>query len=419
MIHPGQCPEWVLRDGELRHTSNRFFQVCGRTVHSGAFTGFSQVMLRQEEVGLLGFLARPGPFGLEWLLQAKTEPGNVGGTQLAPTVQATLSNQEQVHGGAATTFLEFFAQGPDQAPAIGTATCSEQGTRFVGKLNDNQLRLLPADDSTAPPGWLWADTPSIRAALGRDFTVNTDARSVLVCTADEFFRVAQESLQAGSATTWDRLTLESWSQPEGDAMDVAMQQLASPRPPEVHIAPVEGLANGCVEQWVGEVQGPSPQIRMYSVEATDREVPRWCQPLMVSRGLGRVALLATRMRGMLHVLLRTTWEPGFGRAELAPSFQSDTPNLPEITASLESGRVRLSSRQSDEGGRFMQSITLYQVIEIPTAIDPPGCSWVTVGQAFTMAAAGLLTNEARSALSLFLAAPRTTEYAGQPKRPEM
>lgn len=102
------CNEWSMSDTEIRHQSGRYFQVVGARVDGGAFDGREQPMISQHEIGILGFLVRLGEDRNEWLVQAKTEPGNAHGTQVAPSVQATESNYQQVHGGDPTRHLEWF-----------------------------------------------------------------------------------------------------------------------------------------------------------------------------------------------------------------------------------------------------------------------------------------------------------------------
>ena len=125
-----ECKRWSLFEGGLSHNTGHFFHVKGLIVHSNysAWDGLVQPMIDQPEVGILAFLIRPdGNGSVEWLLQAKTEPGTVNGTQVAPSVQATFSNYLRIHGGKATRFLDLVISNES---VISDTPHSEQGSRF-------------------------------------------------------------------------------------------------------------------------------------------------------------------------------------------------------------------------------------------------------------------------------------------------
>ncbi len=50
-------------------------------------------------------------------------------------------------------------------------------------------------------------------------------------------------------------------------------------------------------------------VRYFAVRALDREVPEWCQPLVDSRGMGTVGMIAQRREGVLKFLVRMVHEP--------------------------------------------------------------------------------------------------------------
>ena len=62
--------------------------------------------------------------------------------------------------------------------------------------------------------------------------------------------------------------------------------------------------------------------------------------------------------------------------------------------------------QSDEGGRFYRSITRYRVVEIGENVELPSSGfycWLTLAQIhLLLKETGMVTNEARSAISLLL-----------------
>src|ERR1700760_1894513 len=98
--------------GDLVHDSGGFFQIRGVRAVRDEPDGeaWSQPVIDQPEVGILGIVTKEIDGVLCLLMQAKMEPGNVNTIQLSPTVQATRSNYLRRHGGAPTRYLEYFRE---------------------------------------------------------------------------------------------------------------------------------------------------------------------------------------------------------------------------------------------------------------------------------------------------------------------
>ena len=103
--------EWEFSpDGAvLRHKTGRFFSICGVTFTSTPteHKAMELTLIDQQEIGILGFIVAKSGGQLAFLCQAKAEPGNIELVQLAPTLQATASNYQQIHGGLAQPFLDY------------------------------------------------------------------------------------------------------------------------------------------------------------------------------------------------------------------------------------------------------------------------------------------------------------------------
>ncbi len=113
------------------------------------------------------------------------------------------------------------------------------------------------------------------------------------------------------------------------------------------------------------------------------------------RHLRYVAFLARRIDGVLHVLLRTTVEPGCrDTAELGPTVRanphdhlaSDRPDEvpPYLRYVLDAPRerIRYDVVQSEEGGRFHHARNRYVVVEVDDAFPaevPPDFRWAPLG----------------------------------------
>ena len=116
--------------------------------------------------------------------------------------------------------------------------------------------------------------------------------------------------------------------------------------------------------------------------------------------------------GVLRFLLRASWEIGFRESyQLGPSWQSDADGpQSDCLAGLDGdgvGELICQTLQSDEGGRFIDSLCRYQLRLLPDDLElsvDDHYRWLTLGQIHSVRnLQGILTNEARSLLSMLLA----------------
>ena len=88
-----QLQDWRIDQttGILTHERGAFFTVPGIEVTTswGDIKCWSQPIIKQAEVGYLGFIVKEINGTLYFLTQAKIEPGNINKVQLSPTLQAT------------------------------------------------------------------------------------------------------------------------------------------------------------------------------------------------------------------------------------------------------------------------------------------------------------------------------------------
>ena len=408
-VRPAEWPalsEWGFDDsGILRHASGGFFSLA--SVNRQGSTDHTQPIILQPEIGILGFAFRRNVTGTELLLQAKSEPGNVGLTQIAPTVQATLSNYRQRHGGKATPLLAHFE---DPQHAITNIAQSEQGTRFLGKYNRNVLVQVANDLEAPDPRYRWSFAADVFALVDCDFSMNTDARSVLVCS-DWAHLVADTPFADSAQSNQFARALRDSYQSDG-ACDEAVRKLGRCRAVRTHAVTIAGMRQAT--EWVRTDQGFADQSKQHfdvvlvDVEARDREVSRWQQPLLANCTASTVVLCCQMRRNELQFFLRISDEIGFReRCQWGPSANSqvDSPSHPLLDPGFWSqGHVHAEVRQSDEGGRFFQSVVRYVLIEMPFDTELPlndeSC-WVTLGQIKKMLRrSGHTNNELRSVLSL-------------------
>jgi len=419
--------QWRHVEGRLVHRTGRFFSVAGLRRHATAWSPqLEQPIIDQPEIGILGWLIRRDRSGSEILLQAKPEPGNVGGIQVGPSVQATESNYGRVHGGHPTPHVDLFLR-PPRGRLRADALQSEQGTRFLGKFNRNAtVDVTGLTTEPASEDWRWFPVRGLLDALGEDYLVNTDARSSLCCSDWS----ALAAPDAPFARWRDRggfgeALLESSesrpAEPEGSPQAVRhrLEQLRAQARFTTEPIPIDQLKGWrCGPVCIVDDAEADFEVRGFEIAIPNREVMSWDQPLVHAIHRDAFTLLCQRRGGVLRFALRASVEIGFREGvQLGPTIQrlgpQDDCRHPAgrcFDAAwrdvAETAAERSSCWQSDEGGRFHHSVARYAVAELGEDCVPPpdpSCVWVTLSQLRLLAReTGILTNEARSAASLLL-----------------
>ncbi|WP_328406323.1 NDP-hexose 2,3-dehydratase family protein (plasmid) [Streptomyces sp. NBC_00390] len=385
--------------GNLVHESGRFFSVEGlRTRLGGAEPrGWDQPIIHQPEIGFLGILVKEIDGVLHCLMQAKAEPGNAKGLQLSPTVQATRSNYTGVHRGSAVRYLEYFS-GPKQGRVLVDVLQSEHGSWFYRKRNRNMV-VEVTDDVPQHEDYCWLTLGQVRRLLQEEDLVNMDTRTVLACIpldeAADVIDVGDDPFRAGLAASLSPQAPSAHTLPELLRWYTAIKtgtELSTER------IPLDAISGWATEpDGIRHDSGRDFSVVAVSVEAGNREVRRWTQPLLRTCAEGVIAFLARRIGSVVHVLVRAGVEPGCRDAvELGPTVQflpgSDgspltaerPPFLDEVLAATPE-QIRYDVTQSEEGGRFYRVLSRYMVVEIEHDVSlPDGYRWMTVGQLGTL-----------------------------------
>jgi oxidase EvaA len=390
--------DWRFNEshGDLVHRTGRFFSVQGLEVvtDSGPVRHWMQPIINQPEIGILGIIVRDIGGVLHCLLQAKIEPGNINGVQLAPTVQATKSNYSRVHQGSAVPYLDRFRE-PRPDRVLADVLQSEQGTWFYRKRNRNMIIEVKEEVETHAD-FCWLTLGQLHELLLVDNLVGMDARTVLSCMpfgaglgvdADEdgLAATVARSAEAARGSLHSTSEILSWitSRRAGHELTTSLMPLRD----------VEGWQRGDAE--ITHERGIHFSVVAVSVESNCREVGAWTQPLIQPHGLGMVALLVKRFGGVLHALINARVEPGYlGTVELAPTVQCTPENYRHLPRSSQPPFVEMIRRGrpdqilydvelAEEGGRFLHAQTRYIVMELDEDFPPylrPDYRWMTLHQ---------------------------------------
>ncbi|MFI1212489.1 NDP-hexose 2,3-dehydratase family protein [Streptomyces sp. NPDC020802] len=417
-------PNWHHKD-RLSRADGKFFTVEGLSVRTdfGPVPQWSQPIIVQPEVGILGIIVKRFDGVLHFLMQAKMEPGNTAFVQYAATVQATQSNYRRVHGGRATPYLEYFLEGTRRR-VLFDQLLSEHGYWYLYKRNRNMIVEVPEDeDVPVEKDFTWLTLGQVRHQLLLGNRVNMNARTVLSGIAYG---------AAGDAAGGDLLSYAQQPDP------FHAELLKSHRTP-CSAADLSGALTWLYDQkakfsldvrrtslrdmdeWICDDDsirhrdGRIFDIIGMSVRATSREVGTWWQPMLEPRPGNAVALICQRRAGVLQFLLQATVQPGLtDRLELGPTVQFSPgyhrgpQDFPPLTHYLDAPAswTRLDAVQSEDGGRFSQADTRHLVVELPedhTVEAPDNYRWLTLGQLNHLTRFGYHVNvEARSLAACLL-----------------
>ncbi|GII90674.1 NDP-hexose 2,3-dehydratase [Sinosporangium siamense] len=379
--------------GNLGHRSGRFFSVEGLavTMRSEPFLAWSQPIIDQPEVGILGLLAKEIDGVLHFLMQGKMEPGNINSVQLSPTVQATHSNYIGVHRGANVPYLDYFIE-PRPGRVILDVLQSEHGSWFWCKRNRN-IVVLVDDDVPARDGFCWLTLGQLHELLRVDNLINMDSRTVLACLP---FPVPASAPGGGSefhdalvrSSREDVRGLHSAEENQSWFTEARTRPLVERR--RVGLGGIPGWSRS--EREITHEDGKYFKVAAVAVQAGNREVRQWTQPLFVPVGHGVAAFLTKTIGGVLHLLVQARLEPGLlDVVELGPTVQctpenyagGERPAFLDYVLAADAGKIRYEARLSEEGGRFLHAVSRYLVIETDEDFPldvPPGHRWMTVAQ---------------------------------------
>ncbi|MEX0881565.1 MAG: NDP-hexose 2,3-dehydratase family protein [Candidatus Saccharimonadales bacterium] len=401
-----QSTNWIMVDGAIRHSSGLFFNVVGVIWKEDSKKSYSQPFIEQREVGSLGFLLLKKGDRNRLLVQAKIEPGNVGVVQLAPTYQATASNAARIHGGKQPLYQTKFH--PTSKFIKYETLQSEQGSRFLGKQNRN---ILSMEDSQfrVPETHKWFYVDEFIDLLAHDYLVNTDARSVLVCSPWEELVNRKPFSRYSSPFAKDlQKSFQSQSVAKLKKIQADLKIFRSEAHP-IQIIDIDKIDGWRMTEYgLKALSGRPFDVKYIRVIARTREVPTWDQPIIDSTCSGYIDLVCGRKDGVLQFLFSMRREPGLhDYVELSPTFIQE----PGIAASPREdlaprvkGKILVESLQSDEGGRFFQDINRYRIIDAGDVyeISEKWC-WLTLAEIKALINKGsYFTNESRSAISLLL-----------------
>ncbi len=173
-----QLKNWQISNDRI-FNSDLFFSVIAVKVSTGTreIASWTQPLISDKNVGLLGFIAKKLNGVLHFLVQAKVEPGNIDIVELSPTV--SCSNFEfVVKSKKKIPFVEYFY--PENIYKIHfSAIQSEEGGRFYHMQNKNMIIEVPSNEiSEIPENYCWMTLNQMMDFM-KFGMFNIEARSII------------------------------------------------------------------------------------------------------------------------------------------------------------------------------------------------------------------------------------------------
>lgn len=394
----------------LHHKSGKFFSIEGILVKTnwGNVSSWTQPIINQPEIGMLGIITRKFDGVLHFLMQAKIEPGNINAVQLSPTLQATKSNYTKVHKGKTPNYFEFFAEKRKGVNILLDQLQSEQGARFLKKRNRNTI-IEVEEEIEVLEDFCWLTLGQLKLLLKHENVVNMDTRTVISGIPlgnyeddPSFFDAAFAKVKA-EGSEYGLGLLQSTVQTRNAMHAVEdviswITAIKSKYELEVQPLPLQALEHWARDEYaIFHKQKKYFSVIAVRAEIGNREVQSWTQPLVKSAQEGIIAFIIKRINGVFHVLVQAKLEAGnFDIIELAPTVQCLTGNYrkgkneyePEfldyvLAADKDGLGVRYSANQSEEGGRFYKEQNKNIIVEAPSDFSedvPENYIWMTLNQ---------------------------------------
>ena len=370
---------WFYDDynGEVLNRKRSFFSIKGmRRFEDGEFTG-EQPIIIQPEIGYLGIICRMIDGVLNFLMQAKIEPGNINCVQISPTIQATKSNFTRAHGGKLPTYFELFEHS-EKYQVIYDQIQSEQATRFYKKRNRNMIMIVD-EEFEIYPNFRWMTLGQIKKLMEVDNLVNMDTRTVLSGIPLVTQLLSAEEKDEIRELFIDQALYQSIfnSNPQ-ENLPWIYQRLNNYkmfRDVKIATVPLNQLVDWKVDEFgiICKKQADF-MVRYYDIEISGREVQHWSQPLFKAIGMATFGLLSRVVGGRREYLVKIKPEIGsFDKAEIGPSVQWEPSHYLYNDNEVEKLFRRMYENKqglmidvvlSEEGGRFYHEQNNNVIIEI-------------------------------------------------------
>ena len=368
---------WNYTKKLIFHKSQRFFKIIGIEVKSNfAGKNWDQPIIVQNEQGILGIIRSRKT--KKYLLQAKVEPGNKNKLQLSPTVQATKSNYQRIHGGKKTPFLNFFKNNK-----IKFTSQSEQGYRYLFKFNRNMIVEIGKRIELLK-NFYWFSRDDLKYLIKKKNLLNMDTISVFSSfiqknTIDFPLKKMRE--------------INNWISKNDKIFKL-----------KIKVKPLAHLTNWKVKpDSITHKNKKHFSVIGININCNKREIKKWDQPIIKGKRLAFAGYLIKEFNKTNHYLCKYNKKPGLKKSTLSCTVNTsdlDGYNANSNLISFEKKMLRdfffnkkkeskkiFDNILSDEGGRFFNCEIRYKALKLSNKTKvkiPSNYFWISQNQMIEM-----------------------------------
>lgn len=388
---------WFYDDysGEVLNRKRSFFSIKGMRYFVNNQFIAEQPIIIQPEIGYLGIICKEIDGVLNFLMQAKVEPGNVNCVQISPTIQATKSNFTRAHGGKLPTYFEYF-ENSQRYNVVYDQIQSEQTARFYKKRNRNMIMLIN-EDIEVYPTFRWMTLGQIKHLMCINNLVNMDTRTVFSGIPLVLEKLQDSELASIEGMFSDKSIYRSIFETSPlNALPKIYQIINNYKMFQevvVALAPLNQLVDWQVDEFGITCNKTADfMVRYYDIEISGREVRKWSQPLFKALGKATFGLILKEVDGVKKVLVKMQPDLGaFDKVELGPTvywessrneFEDNQVDQVFRKAMKNGNGVKYDVILSEEGGRFFHEQNRNVIIEIDDqalSTVPDGYIWTDFG----------------------------------------
>lgn len=369
--------EYQSKEKGIVHKSNCFFSIKGLVKKENGIKITEQPIIIQEEIGYLGIICKKINGILNFLIQAKIEPGNINKVQISPTLQATKSNFMQVHGGKKPPYLEYFFNKSKYVVLVDQIQ-SEYSSYFMGKRNRNII-IVVDEEIEITPNHMWVTLGQIKELMKIDNLVNADLRTVISCIPFDLGILNKVELKSIESMFKNKSLLNSMINKDNNSEIIDINQYINDY--KMMDTSVRQIVDLCeLETWEFNIEkneflslsNGSFKIIYCNIEIDGREVHKWTQPLIETSYINIIALIRCNDNGVMKFLVRTVSELGcLDKIEIGPTviIASDEIELNDVESFFlekykNKENIIFDSMFSEEGGRFYNGQNRNVIIDI-------------------------------------------------------
>jgi len=174
-----ELASWKISEQNI-FKNNRYFSVIAVEVIAGTreVTAWTQPLIKDLNIGLLGFILKKINGIIHFLVQAKVEPGNLDIIELSPSISCSNLEYLKLTNNKKPDFIEYF-DGTRKVGLLYDVLQSEEGGRFYHLQNRNMMVLISEDEVIElPSNYTWMTLNQIMDFMKYGM-FNIEARSLV------------------------------------------------------------------------------------------------------------------------------------------------------------------------------------------------------------------------------------------------